>query len=187
MEVLSSHKVKNNYVFRAQQGSRLLVLNKKVSACICIETKYATKQYFLNSLALGRCDCYLRLVIFKLTSGIDILSFPCEIALWWMPQDHTDDQSTLVQVTAWCRQATSHYASQSWPIPMSLYGITRPQWVTRHGIGHAVHRYTYRQLTAIIRHFIEFDLMWIRTIYHYSDAHSLPAETCSPAMLSIND
>ena len=82
MEVLSSHKVESNYVFRAQQGSRLLVLNKKVSACIYIETKYATKQYFLNSLALGRCDCYLRLVILKLTSGIDILSFLCEIALW---------------------------------------------------------------------------------------------------------
>ena len=26
-----------------------------------------------------------------------------------MPQDLTDDKSTLVQVKAWCRQATSHY------------------------------------------------------------------------------
>ena len=29
----------------------------------------------------------------------------CEIALIWMSLDYTDDQSTLVQVMAWCRQA----------------------------------------------------------------------------------
>ena len=46
-----------------------------------------------------------------------------------MPQDLSDDKSTLVQVVAWCRQATSHYLSQCWPSSMSPYGITRPQWV----------------------------------------------------------
>ena len=40
-----------------------------------------------------------------------------------------DDKSTLVQVMAWCRQATSHYLSQCWPCSMSPYGVTRPQWV----------------------------------------------------------
>ena len=35
-----------------------------------------------------------------------------EIALGWMPLDLTDEKSTLVQVMAWCRQATSHYLSQ---------------------------------------------------------------------------
>ena len=39
------------------------------------------------------------------------------------------DKSTLVQVMAWCRQATSHYLSQCWPRSMLLYGITRPQCV----------------------------------------------------------
>ena len=29
----------------------------------------------------------------------------------------TDDKSALVQVMAWCRQATSHYLSQCWPDP----------------------------------------------------------------------
>ena len=29
--------------------------------------------------------------------------------LRWTPQDLIDDKSTLVQVMAWCRQATSHY------------------------------------------------------------------------------
>ena len=53
----------------------------------------------------------------------------CKIALIWMSLDFTDDQSTLVQVMAWCRQATSHYLSQCWPRYMSPYGVTRPQWV----------------------------------------------------------
>ena len=41
----------------------------------------------------------------------------------------THDKSTLVQVMAWCRQATSHYLSQCWPWSMPPYGVTRPQWV----------------------------------------------------------
>ena len=49
--------------------------------------------------------------------------------LRWMPWDLTDDKSTLVQVMAWCRQATSHYLSQCWPSSMSPYGVTRPQCV----------------------------------------------------------
>ena len=52
----------------------------------------------------------------------------CKIALRWMSMDLTD-KSTLVQVMAWCRQATSHYLIQCWPSSMSSYGITRPQWV----------------------------------------------------------
>ena len=30
----------------------------------------------------------------------------------WMPQDFTDDKSTVVQAMAWCRQATCLYLSQ---------------------------------------------------------------------------
>ena len=52
-----------------------------------------------------------------------------EIALIWMSLDFTDDQSTLVRVMAWCRQATSHYLSQCWPRSLSPYGVTKPQWV----------------------------------------------------------
>ena len=58
------------------------------------------------------------------------LRYFCEITLIWMSQDLTDDdKSTLVQVMAWCHQATSHYLSQCWPRSMSPYSITRPQWV----------------------------------------------------------
>ena len=35
---------------------------------------------------------------------------------------------TLVQVMAWCRQATSHYLSQCWSRYLSPHGFTRPQW-----------------------------------------------------------
>ena len=69
------------------------------------------------------------LVIFKLISVTDGWGISCKIALRWMPLDLTDDMSTLVQVMAWCRQATSHYLSQCWPRFMSPYGVTRPQWV----------------------------------------------------------
>ena len=37
------------------------------------------------------------------------MSASCEIALRWMPENTFDDKSTLVQVMAWCHQATSHY------------------------------------------------------------------------------
>ena len=46
-----------------------------------------------------------------------------------MPLDFTDDKSALVQVMAWCRQATSHYLSQCWPRSLSPYDVIRPQWV----------------------------------------------------------
>ena len=48
-----------------------------------------------------------------------------------MPSDEclTDNKSTLVQVMAWCRQATSHYLSQCWLSSFLPYGVTRPQWV----------------------------------------------------------
>ena len=41
----------------------------------------------------------------------------------------SENKSTLVQVMAWCRQATSHYLSQCWPRYVLPYGVIRPQWV----------------------------------------------------------
>ena len=52
-----------------------------------------------------------------------------------MPLDFTDDKSTMVQVMAWCRQATSHYLSQCWPRLMLPYGVIRPQWVNNMAAG----------------------------------------------------
>ena len=83
----------------------------------------------LNSLAPGQFEWNFRHVIFKQILMIDDWGISCEIALTWMPLDFTDDQSTLVQVMAWCRQATSHYLSQCWPRSQLPNGVTRPQWV----------------------------------------------------------
>ena len=60
---------------------------------------------------------------------IDAWGISCELAFRWMSLDLTDDKSTLVQVMAWCRQATSHYLRQCWPRSLSPCGVTRPQWV----------------------------------------------------------
>ena len=60
---------------------------------------------------------------------IDDWCISCEIDDRWMLLDLTDDKSTLVQVMAWCHQATSHYLSQCWPRSMSPYGVIRPQRV----------------------------------------------------------
>ena len=92
----------------------------------CIE--YPSKTHF-NSLAPGRFHFYIRKVIFKLTLVNGGWGISYEIALRWIPQDLTDDKSTLVPVMAWCRQATSHYLSQCWPRSMSPNGVTRPEWV----------------------------------------------------------
>ena len=38
--------------------------------------------------------------------------------------DANNLELTLVEIMAWCRQATSHYLSQCWPRSMSPYGVT---------------------------------------------------------------
>ena len=68
-------------------------------------------------------------LIFQIISVINGWGISCELALTWTSLDLTDDKSTLVQVMAWCRQATSHYLNQWWTRSRSPYGLTRPQWV----------------------------------------------------------
>ena len=81
-------------------------------------------------------------VNFKLISMNDgwLISFvklPSDECQW------TDDDSTLVQVMAWCCQATSHNLGQCWLRSTSPCGITRPQWVKRQ-----MHSYDPSLLTA---------------------------------------
>ena len=83
----------------------------------------------VNSLAPGRSQCGFKNVILNLASLIDIFKSSYVNVLRWMPQEPTDDKSTLVQVMAWCRQATSHYLNQCLPRSLLPYGITRPHWV----------------------------------------------------------
>ena len=67
-----------------------------------------------------------------------------------MPRDLTDDKSTLVQVMAWCRQATSHYLNQYWPISPTSYGVTRPQLVKWYYISVMLERKEYNQSLRIV-------------------------------------
>ena len=92
-----------------------------------------------NSLAPGKFEWNFRRVIFKQILVIDGWGISCEIALIWMSLDFTDDQSTLLQVMAWCRQATSHYLSQCWLSSLLPYGIARPQWINQHGLTEILH------------------------------------------------
>ena len=87
--------------------------------------KYKVVNQF-NSLAPRRFERNLRKVIFKLILMIGSWGIICKIAPRWMPMVLTYDKSTLVQIMAWCRQATSHYLSQCWPRSMSPYGVIRP-------------------------------------------------------------
>ena len=93
---------------------------------VCQGQSLDTVLLSIISLAPGRYACNLKLASFKAMSRIDIWSISQEIALRCLPRDLNDDKSTLVQVMAWCRQATSHYLNQCWPSSMMLYGVTRP-------------------------------------------------------------
>ena len=97
--------------------------------CICsiLFENYISKISFnfsrgqwVNSLAPGKFEWNFRYVIFKRIFVFGGWGISCEIALICMSLDFTNDQSTLVQVMAWC---------QCWPRSLSPYGVTRPQWV----------------------------------------------------------
>ena len=92
--------------------------------CWCIQVSPGR-----NSLAPGKFISNFRHVIFKHILMIDGWSISCEITPIWMSLDFTDNQSTLVQVMAWCRRTTSHYLSHCWSKSLSPYGVTRPWWV----------------------------------------------------------
>ena len=53
------------------------------------------------------------------------------IALRWMPQNPNNDRLTLVQVMAWCHQATSHYLNKCWSRLMLPNDVTKPRCVKR--------------------------------------------------------
>ena len=101
--------------------------------------KLARHEVF-NSLSPGMFEWKFRWENFKIISVIDVWGIFSEVALRWMPLDLSDNESTLVQVMAWCRQATSHYLSQCWPRSLSPYGVTRPQWVN---VSLAINDYEY--------------------------------------------
>ena len=80
----------------------------------------------------GRWVSYSQSITFKLNLWNSSLDTRCDIALRWMPENPTNEKSTLVQIMARCCQATSHYLNQCWSrsaLPYGITGVTRPQWV----------------------------------------------------------
>ena len=83
----------------------------------------------LTHWPLGDLDKILKIQFSNLFLLIGIYGSFHDIALRWMSQDLTDGESAMVQVMAWCCQATSHYLNQCWPRYMLPYAVTRPQCV----------------------------------------------------------
>ena len=84
----------------------------------------------INLLAPGRYVSNFKGMVFELiiqncSWGTRFENCPRRL----MPQNFSNDKSTLVQVMDWCRQATSHCMSQCWPKCMTPYGVSRPVWV----------------------------------------------------------
>ena len=110
-------------------GKRVCLLTPTLRCLSGDGVTLATPFSAVNSLAPGRPRCHFKTAICYLVLLIGFFRSSNDNAPRWMSLDLTDDKSTLVQVMAWCRQATSHYLSQCWPSSMSPYGVTRPQWV----------------------------------------------------------
>ena len=62
---------------------------------------------------------------------VNSLIIKVNITLEWMPEDLFTDKSTMIQVTTWCCQATSHYLHHYWPKFLKPYGTTMPQTINR--------------------------------------------------------
>ena len=89
-----------------------------------------------------------------------------------MSGDLTDDRSTLVQVMAWCRQATSHYLSPCWT-------RSRPQWVKSQPCPYIIislifdsYHHSWTRLTHLrMENYNKFLSMW--EVNNFSFIHSL--------------
>ena len=100
--------------------------------CYIQEVYRSHNTNLINSLASGRCCSDFKSITFNFIIEKRSVGIPYEITHRLMPHNFSHEKSTLAQVMAWCRQATSHYLSQGGPISMSPYGVTKPQWVKIH-------------------------------------------------------
>ena len=85
-----------------------------------------TMAYFTDACKTVTQPWYVKCVIFQIYFYL-LMSwvFCIEIALRQMPQDLTNDWSTLTQVMDWCPPAPSHYLNQCWPSSIAPYVLTR--------------------------------------------------------------
>ena len=75
--------------------------------------------WLLTHWPLGDLHASLKMefsiLFYWLVSSDLLMIMPCDECIGW---DLTDDESTLLQVMAWCRKATSHYLSQCWLVAL---------------------------------------------------------------------
>ena len=69
----------------------------------------------------------------------------------------------LVQVMAWCHQASSHYLSQCWPRSMSSYGITRTQWVNLLRSASSMVQIIFVH-SLVPNHYLTLVYLWLKTL-----------------------
>ena len=90
---------------------------------------YCLITYPCPNLDAGSANVCFKQVMFKIIVMIDGWCVSREMGIRWISLVLSDDKSILVQVMAWCRQATSYYLSQCLPSSPSPYDTTRPRWV----------------------------------------------------------
>ena len=88
-----------------------------------------TSSLWVNALRLWQNGCCFEGDFSKSVFSYKKFYILTHIALKFVPRGLLVSKSALVQVMAWCRQATSHYLNKCWPRPMTPYGVTRPEWV----------------------------------------------------------
>ena len=86
-------------------------------------------KFQLNSPSSGGYGFDFKYVFVKCAVVIIFMDISSAIAYRWLAQDLTDDKSGLIQVMAWCCQATSLYMNQCWLRSMMLYDVNRSQRV----------------------------------------------------------
>ena len=104
-----------------------------------------------------------------------------------------DNKSALVQVMAWCRQATSHCPRQCCPRSMSPYGVTRPQWVNTGSLTPVLHEQTvesWKMQETLIKNIILWLLqnsghMLTRTIWTGRHIHVIAFFIYMEAIISM--
>ena len=116
----------------------------------------------IDSLSPRICGCHFKCVNFKHNLGVDILSVQVKSIMEWGTEDLADGKSTLVQVMAWCHQATSHYLNQCRATALMPYGITKTQWVHINLIS-AHFSSIISCLQVVFRY--EFVIIWIIIIF----------------------
>ena len=82
-----------------------LICDSRIMTCCGVTWTVGSGQGLIslfNSLVPGRCGSDFKSIIFKLSIKNSSLISSCQIPLRWMPQNLTFEQSTLVQVMAWC-------------------------------------------------------------------------------------